>query len=204
MNLRRLLLIIIFLAFSGYGRTQAAYLFGDLLLNMITTWEEGSYEVKYTSFNNEPLFMHGIRGGWYLGAEEKSVLGMSMVFGYASIKEYSHLRRQQIAMVYSTLFYEYYFRLTNKLEASPLVNLGMGAVSIDQYQASSSENYSSFFIFEPNININYRLFPIIKVGVGTGVRLLGGVNIIGGNNISLGGLTGNIFLKFGNFRHEAE
>jgi hypothetical protein len=202
--LRKTLIVFMFAISTVPAKSQIGYLFGDLLINMFTTWEEGGYEMKYTSMNGSPLYLHGVRGGWFIGNEQKSLIGMSTVIGLTTINEYSALRWQQISMVYGTIYYEHNFRLTQNIQWSPSLHVGMGAVGIDQYQVSSENNVSAMYLLEPNVNLSMRILPIVKIGVGAGYRLLSGVHLQGGDNISLGGPSANIYLKFGNYRDEIE
>ncbi|MBX7094762.1 MAG: hypothetical protein K1X56_08580 [Flavobacteriales bacterium] len=187
---------------GSFHASRAQY-FGcaDLMLRMIFSWEEGGYELKYTYFNDEPAYLHGIRGGWYMDGEEKWVLGFSSYFASTVINEsFSLLNRQQLVTMYSTVYVDYTFFQDKPVQLNPLLHLGYGFAELtDLGFGSTGSEYSGYYLVEPNINATIKVFRYMKFGLGLGYRAVGGVRMQGADSYSLSGLSMNAFIKFGDF-----
>lgn len=166
---------------------------------MIFSWEEGGYEVKYTTFNDEPAYIHGLRGGWYINQNETFVLGFSMYGASTTINEqFSLLNRQRLTTIYSTLFLDYTFFPDRPYQINPMLHFGYGYAALENLGYASFDNsQSGFLLLEPDINASLRLGGFARIGVGVGYRMLGGIRMNGADSFSLSGLTLNAFLKFG-------
>lgn len=199
--LKKYLYIALF-AFGFTGTTSAQFFgLGQLFVQMVFSWEEGGYEVKYTTFNNEPAYIHGLRGGWYINSDENFVLGFSGYAASTTINEsFSLLNRQRFTTFYTTLFLDYTFYQDKKIQINPILHFGYGYAELQNLGFSSTpDEYSGFFLMEPNINASMGLGRVIRIGGGVGYRVMSGLRMNGADSYSLGGASLNAFIKFGPF-----
>lgn len=186
--------------FSFTTKAQVGYLFVDLVANMISSWDEGGYEAKYTSFNNEPAFMHGVRGGWFVSENDEFLIGVSTYMAITRLNEHISLfNSQKMYMMNGSFYLDYTFFNDKPFNVNPQVHLGGGFVNMDNanYNNSFLPSSAGFYMCEPDLNFCVRLGSKIKIGTGFGYRFLSRFEIQGANSQSLSGPVLNMFIKFG-------
>lgn len=198
--MKKLLILFSFLLTTSVLQAQYGFFGVQLFTQLIGSWQEGGYEVKATSFNNEPVFIHGIRGGWFLNDNKKFLIGMSGYGASTRINEnISLLNSQKLFMLYGTVYLDYNYRLKEKFDINPQFHLGAGLASTSGGVPTNPNlpNEASFYLIEPNINAYFRLGKKVKIGAGVGYRFLTNMTIQGTDNNLLSGPSANVCLKFG-------
>lgn len=182
------------------AQAQLGYTFFYLLVDGIGTWQEGGYEAKYTFYNSSPAVIHGLKGGWFLDDEDRFLLGIGNYFSYSSINEVSLLKRQELLVYYGSLYLEYNHKPERRLHMSFPIHLGFGFAATDgPLVPSDARTESPFLFFEPDLYLNFAPFHFMKVGIGAGYRLVGGVQLYGTDNLNMMGPSFNASLKFGRY-----
>lgn len=201
--LKKTLIVMLFLGVSTQIRAQGGFMFIQLATQMIGSWQEGGYEVKATQFNNEPVFIHGIRGGWFDDENQKFLIGMSGYGASTRINEsISLLNSQKLFLLYGTVFLDYSFHLNDRVDINPLLHLGAGfaTTSGGNTNGSNLPTIGNYYLLEPNLNATFLLGKKVKIGAGFGYRFLSNMEIRGTDSNLLGGPSVNMFIKFGPYR----
>ncbi|HAA00994.1 MAG TPA: hypothetical protein DEP18_06175 [Flavobacteriales bacterium] len=198
---RRLFLLLVVCGTIQTARAQY-FGFGQLFIQMIFSWEEGGYEAKHTWFNDEPAYLHGLRGGWYVNQDNTLLLGFSMYAGSTTINEqFSLYSRQRFTTFYSTLFMSKTYRADQPIQIEVLGHVGYGFAQLEALGfGAPPTSYSGYLLLEPNVNASFALGNICRIGAGIGYRQLGKIRLNGADTYSLSGPSLNAFIKFGRFR----
>lgn len=193
---------IILILFLGVSFQANAQLIGAVdLFRMIFSWQEGGYEVKLTSFNGEPAFLHGIRGGWYINQDDKKdiLLGIGMYGAYTELYESRLSTQENLFTYYSSLYCGITLEKDKPIRFEIPVHIGYGFVTMEDAYYGNDLRASGYLLFEPNLNALFRLGKSIRFGLGAGYRLVGGIRMDGTDNVSMSSLTLNATLRFGRY-----
>lgn len=195
------ILILLLVCSSVSAKSQ---LLGALnLVRVVFSWQEGGYEMKLTSFNGEPAFLHGIRGGWYVHQDEKKdiLVGIGMYGAYTQLNETRLSTQENLFTYYSTLYCGITLMKNKPVSFEIPAHIGYGFLTMEH--ASPTYGYDlradGYFLFEPNVNALFKLGRAVRVGIGAGYRLVGGINMDGTDNIGMSSLTINATLRFGRY-----
>lgn len=194
------ILLFFLLLINVPSNAQYGFILGNGLFRLMSTWDEGGYEVKYTFFNNEPAFMHGLRGGWFIDQDQKFLIGVSTYFASTRLNErVSLMYSQRMYMLNTTVYAEYNFNDPKPFNYGPQLHLGAGVVSLDGGAPNTQglPRSASYFMAEPGFNCSYRLGSRVKIGGGGGYRFLSKFQLNGATSSTLSGPVLNMFIKFG-------
>jgi len=172
------------------------------------------FAVKPADINNQSAILTGGEMGFALGHQlNVAIIGMGMA---------SNIKANLLDANGNNLYYEMGYgglKLEPVLFSNKLVHLtipmifGAGRTVLTRKSTvaylnewDSNWNYypehvdSDFFLIaEPGLNIEVNLYKHMRLDVGAGYRLVNDINMIGTNNSTFEGLSGNIGLKFGWF-----
>ncbi|MFZ5554534.1 MAG: hypothetical protein ACOZCO_15550 [Bacteroidota bacterium] len=197
---RILLLVFTLAAFQANAQVVAIV---DLI-RLMFTWQEGGYEMKLTTFNGEPAFLHGVRGGWYVHEGEKTdvVMGIGMYGASTSLNEQRLSTQENLFTFYTTLYCGVRLKHKGPIDFEFPAHIGYGTVYMEKAYVSyggTDSRAGGYFIAEPNANALLKLGKSVRFGVGCGYRIIGGIRINGTDNIGMSGLTLNATLRFGRY-----
>lgn len=200
--MNKIIFLITFIFFSNHSKCQLYYFgFTQLFIDGILTWQEGGYDYKYTWYGTETAQVHGLKGGWFLNENQKSLIGFSMYLSFGEINQKILYYRQNIAMFYSTLYYEHTFFSENKMNISPFLHIGWGIAYTDGNAIpQNATTISQFLLIEPGANAYYKIFNWCKIGGGLSYRNTFGSKLYNANDNVLSATNINFSVKFGNYK----
>jgi hypothetical protein len=202
--MRKYIVIILLSTASFQAKSQFIYLgFAQLFVDGILSWQEGGYEYKHTWFGNETAQIHGLKGGWFLNDNSTSQIGFSLYVSYGEINKKMLYYRQDIAMIYSTIYYEHTFRLLKRMDINPYLHLGWGmAYTEGNSLPQQAVTFSQLLLTEPGVNFYFRIFNWCKIGGGFSYRNTFGSRLYNANDQLLSAPNINLSIKFGNYKEE--
>ena len=178
-----------------------------LISGSISSGGFGGPVIKFTSINGTSSVLTGGRGGWIMRfpSDNSFVLGGG---GYGLVTDiplnnvtYAGIQPLYLNLGYGGLDLEYVHHSGKLIHFTIETMIGAGTVSYSQrdHEHLRDAPRSSFFLFEPSINLIINITPFFRLGGGIGYRLTSGANLPGTSDKQLSGLAGILTLKFGKF-----
>ncbi len=185
--MKNLLLCLSFVALPFAGSAQCI---GTewLLIDLITTMEEGGPQMKMTFYETEPVPIWGLRGGWPI--HDDLVLGLAAYGTSTTVNSDNQIGRTRLEMGYAGMFIDKRYNVYRPVHYSTSLFLGYGASD-----GLPSFRNKEFFVVEPEGNILFRIADEIRVGVGGSYRVF--VEQDGISNLGLANFNVNFMVLFG-------
>lgn len=197
-TMKRLLLLLLFpLCFSAKQSTaQCCFLDIWNIYNMVDSWEEGGFEVNLARVKTRQVPVYGIKGGWYI-AKPYVLIGINGNMSYSRWTE-ANATRTTFSMGYGGLYLD-----INHTPFRPFhlnTSLAFGAGGAETTGASDFQNgNTTFFYFNPNMNLKFKVADWCRLGIGAGYRFNTGYGTTDLRARDLNGPAFNAMLLFGNY-----
>lgn len=166
----------------------------------------GAPVLKVGSVNGQMGLIVGGRGGWVVN--KTFVLGGGG-YGLVTHNDVTGLPKTNLQLGYGGAELEWIVASDEAVHASAMLLIGAGGAQIRSDSAwESGQNYrmgdiasTTFFVLEPQVNVELNLTRWFRVGAGASYRWTNGASMTPGtavvNDVSLRGVTGVLTLKFG-------
>ncbi|MCE5249823.1 hypothetical protein LLG96_06335 [bacterium] len=195
-----ILVLLVFGAADSYGDEETLFKnSGDFELNGF--W--GGPGVSVTSINGNAELLVGGRGGiiinnsfnvggggWGLVTEPKAPSKARSAYPGRDLK---------LDFDYGGFIFEYDFRPKQLTHCSVYSLIGSGNVSYCDKDDDSFKVSDSFFVFEPGIEGTVNVTKWFRLSAGASYRVIAGMDIIGLDASDIGGFSGKLTFRFGQF-----
>ena len=158
----------------------------------------GGPVVKITTFDFEPGILVGGRGGW--------ILDHQLTVGGAGYGLAKNLRKEdgdysensQLGFGYGGFELGFIFGSDKLVHGSLHALIGGGGLSLWDPDAETTDS-GSYFVFEPELNLELNVTKFFRIGLGVGYRLVAGDDFYEYDYLDLSGVTGTLAFEFGKF-----
>ena len=160
--------------------------------------------IKAGAIDGQSAVLFGVRGGWVIN--RTFIVGVG---GYGLANMMYQTRNASadtsVSLGYGGLELEYLLSSSNVVHATFMTLIGAGGFMVNRL-GGSNNNYNmfhrtTFFIFEPAVNVEVNILTWLRVSVGAGYRMVTGIDATVGNrvynNSTISGLFGAGTIKFG-------
>jgi hypothetical protein len=179
--------------------------------------EHGGYGapvVKFTQMNGKFGVLVGGQGGWIIN----HTLGLG-IGGYGLVTGQDHIpsggyediygRKPHPEIGYAGVIISYMNQSDRLIHPTFDLLIGGGSISLDwnndddhhyhDYEDENDHIHDAFFVVEPMANLEINMIKFMRINAGFGYRFVSGVSKFGYSNSDIGGISGNLILKFGKF-----
>lgn len=166
---------------------------------MVSTCNEGGYEMGLTWMNNSPSTIHGLKMAWYLGDHFR--LGYTLHYGNNVVNSLVNRQRYRMYLIETGFYLEYYHKpIMNNWVLSFPVHFNGGSLYVPEtYVPADQPNATGYLSLEPRVQLNRPLFKWLMFTASGGYRFMSAGSLYGTNSPNLAGPTFNLSLIFGNF-----
>lgn len=166
----------------------------------------GAPVLKVTAIDGQTSLFVGGRGGWVIN--KTFVLGGGG-YGLVTHTPIAGLSRTSLQLGYGGGELEYILASDEAIHASFMMLIGAGGAQMHLDSVNSGMNNwergnlasTTFFVFEPQVNVEVNLTRWFRIGAGVSYRYTNGANMTVQqatiNDVSLRGVAGVLTLKFG-------
>ena len=172
-------------------------------------WFKGGYacpEVKLTNACGHVGGMLGGRAGWIVNSTFSIGVG-----GYVLISNQGSLTMTNIngdlstnyRNLYGGLFLNYALSSNEVIHFTINALIGGGSTTYNEFWTRSNNvnlGWDNYFVFEPGIGVELNVLKFFRIELGGSYRIVAGLDMQNANRPEdVGGYSGNLAFKFGNF-----